>query len=254
MPSIYLICLYAILIFAIFGWILSLATDHYSHVDSMWALFFGVTTYVSALFNYAFNERTIVIMVLITVWALRLSVYLTWRNWGKEDKRYAVIKQNNEPYFWLKSLYLVFGFQAILAWLISYPLFAAIDSNAPLNMIDLLAINLVLLGLYWETLADWQLSAFKSNPNNIGQVMNRGLWRYSRHPNYFGECLIWWGFFLFALATGAWWSIFAPILMTVLLLKISGVALLESTIIDRRPAYHEYIATTNAFIPGLPKS
>jgi steroid 5-alpha reductase family enzyme len=95
-----------------------------------------------------------------------------------------------------------------------------------------------------------QLSNFKAKPNNAGMVLNTGLWRYSRHPNYFGECCVWWAFYSFALAGGAWWAIISPILMTLLLLKISGVSLLESTIVDRRPAYAEYIRTTNAFFPG----
>jgi steroid 5-alpha reductase family enzyme len=104
-----------------------------------------------------------------------------------------------------------------------------------------------------ETVGDWQLARFKANPTNRGKVMNRGLWRYTRHPNYFGECLIWWGFFLFAVPAGAWWSILSPVLLTFLLLKFSGVTMLEETIVDRRPAYREYIVSTNAFIPGLPK-
>ena len=102
----------------------------------------------------------------------------------------------------------------------------------------------------FETVSDWQLARFKANPSNHGGVMDRGLWRYSRHPNYFGECLVWWAFFLFAIPTGTWWSLISPILMTVLLLRVSGVTLLEATIVHRRPAYRDYIATTNAFIPG----
>ena len=110
-----------------------------------------------------------------------------------------------------------------------------------------------LVGFYWESVADWQLSTFKANPNNKGKVLNTGLWRYSRHPNYFGECCVWWGFYLIALASGAWWAIISPILMTLLLLKVSGISLLESTIAERRPAYVDYINKTNAFVPGNPK-
>lgn len=253
-PDIYLYALYAIALFALSGWLLSLATDHYSHVDCMWSLFFAITAFSSALFIYEFSFRTMVILALVTVWALRLSIHIAWRNWGQEDLRYAVIRQNNEPHFWIKSIYIVFAFQAVLAWVISYPLFAAIQSEIPFHFLDVIALNLVLLGLYWEIVADWQLAKFKANPANKGKVMNQGLWRYSRHPNYFGECLIWWGFYLFALACGAWWAIFSPILMTLLLLKVSGVALLESTIVERRPEYADYIANTNAFIPGLPKA
>ena len=109
------------------------------------------------------------------------------------------------------------------------------------------------VGMIFESVGDWQLSRFKADPANHGKVMDRGLWRYSRHPNYFGECLIWWGFFLFALSAGAWWAVAGPLLLTYLLLRFSGVTLLEETIVDRRPAYRAYIARTNAFIPGPPK-
>jgi steroid 5-alpha reductase family enzyme len=253
LPEIYLYALYSIGIFAVCGWLLSLATNHYSHVDCMWSLFFLMTAITSATLIDEMSLRTVVILVLVGVWALRLSIYIGWRNWGKEDLRYAVIRQNNEPHFWIKSFYIVFAFQAVLAWVISYPLFVSIQSAVPFHFLDIIALNLVLLGLYWEIVADWQLAKFKAHPANKGKVMNQGLWRYSRHPNYFGECLIWWGFYLFALASDAWWAIFSPILMTILLLKISGVALLESTIVERRPDYADYIAKTNAFIPGLPK-
>ena len=107
--------------------------------------------------------------------------------------------------------------------------------------------------MIFEGIGDWQLSRFKADPENHGKVMDRGLWRYTRHPNYFGECLIWWGFSLFALAAGAWWTVVGPLLLTYMLLKFSGVTLVEQTIVERRPAYREYITRTNAFIPGMPK-
>lgn len=254
LPDVYLYALYAISLFALCGWLLSLATQHYSHVDCMWSLFFAMTAFTSIYFADELHFRATVIMTLVIFWAFRLSIYIAWRNWGQEDLRYAVIRQNNEPNFWIKSIYIVFGFQAVLAWIISYPLFAAIQSKVSFGLIDVIALNFVLVGLYWEIVADWQLARFKTKLENNGKVMNQGLWRYSRHPNYFGECLIWWGFYLFALATGAWWAIFSPILMTLLLLKVSGVALLESTIVERRPAYVQYMAKTNAFIPGWPKA
>jgi steroid 5-alpha reductase family enzyme len=188
------------------------------------------------------------------VWALRLCLYLTWRNWGPhEDHRYAAIRNNNQPHFWFSSLYIVFGLQALLAWIISMPLFGAIESNIAFNYLDVLGIVLFAIGFIWEVTADWQLSVFKAEPHNHGKVLDTGVWRYCRHPNYFGECCVWWGFYLIALAAGAWWSLVAPLLMTLLLLKVSGVALLEKDIAERRPAYLVYIKSTNAFIPWLPK-
>jgi steroid 5-alpha reductase family enzyme len=163
------------------------------------------------------------------------------------------IRQNNEPHFWLKSIYIIFGLQAVLAWLISMSLFGAFNGGTPINLLDYLGIFLVILGFFWETIGDLQLTRFKSNPNNKGKVLNTGLWRYSRHPNYFGEFCIWWGLYLISMAAGAWWTLISPILMTVLLLKVSGVSLLESTIIERRPLYADYIKNTNAFLPWRPK-
>lgn len=251
--SLYLYSFYAIGAFALFGWMLSLMTNKVSHVDSMWSLFFVLAGYSVALLNYEATTRILVVLTLLSIWGVRLCVHISWRNFDHEDQRYVVIRQNNEPNFWFKSLYIVFGLQAVLAWIISLAIYGALDGETPFNALDYLGLILVAFGLYWEVLADWQLQQFKANPANADQVLNTGLWRYSRHPNYFGECCVWWGFYLFALAAGAWWAIFSPILMTFLLLKVSGVRLLESTITERRPAYLDYIRNTNAFVPGLPK-
>jgi steroid 5-alpha reductase family enzyme len=194
------------------------------------------------------------VLVLVTIWALRLFIYLTIRNWGPhEDHRYVEIRANNQPNFAFKSIYIIFGLQAVLAWIVSTSLFGAISSYASINVLDYIGAAIVLFGFIWETIADTQLSQFKANSNNKGKVLATGLWRYSRHPNYFGECCVWWGFYLIALAGGAWWAIVSPILMTLLLLKVSGVSLLEKTITERRPAYADYIRRTNSFIPGWPK-
>lgn len=251
--SLYLYSLYAIGAFALFGWMLSLMTNKVSHVDGMWSLFFVLAGYSVALLNYEFTTRILVVLTLLSIWGVRLSVHISWRNFGHEDQRYVVIRQNNEPNFWFKSLYIVFGLQAVLAWIISLAIYGALDGETSFNALDYLGLILVAFGLYWEVVADWQLQQFKANPANANQVLSTGLWRYSRHPNYFGECCVWWGFYLFALAAGAWWAILSPILMTFLLLKVSGVSLLESTITERRPAYLDYIRNTNAFVPGLPK-
>jgi steroid 5-alpha reductase family enzyme len=194
-------------------------------------------------------------LVLVALWAARLTVYIARRNRGApEDRRYASMRAAHGPGFWWKSLYLVFGLQAILAWVISLPLLAAILGVRSLGWLDYLALALWLVGLAFEALADRQLAEFKSRPENAGQVMDRGLWRYTRHPNYFGEACMWWGLYLFALAAGGWWSLPAPILMTWLLLRVSGVRLLEQDIGERRPGYRDYVRRTNAFIPGPPRS
>lgn len=249
----YFISLYAMLGFALLGWVISLFRKKVSHVDTMWSLFFLLAGLTTAYLTQPLSSRASIVLILLGVWSVRLAGYITWRNKGHEDARYEVIRQNNQPYFSFKSLYIVFGFQAVLAWIISIVLFANVQSQMALSVIDLMGMVVVLFGLIWEAVADWQLTQFKANPAHQGKVMDKGLWRYSRHPNYFGECCVWWGFYLFALAIGAWWAMISPILMTVLLLKVSGVSLLESTIVNRRPAYAQYIAQTNAFIPGPKK-
>jgi steroid 5-alpha reductase family enzyme len=148
----------------------------------------------------------------------------------------------------------VFLLQSTLAWLISLPLLAAVSSKSDLGAVDAIALLVFATGLIFEAGGDYQLARFKANPANKGKVLDSGLWRYTRHPNYFGDFCIWWSFFLFAVATGAWWSILGPLLMTVLLLKVSGVAMLEKTISERRPAYADYIRNTNAFFPGPSRS
>ena len=184
----------------------------------------------------------------------RSASYLTWRNWGTpEDRRYQVIRRHNEPHFALKSLYLIFGLQGTLAWIISLPLLAAIAAPGPITMLDYAGVALWVLGFGFESVGDWQLARFKSIPGNHGRVMDQGLWRYTRHPNYFGDFCIWWGFYLIGLAAGGWWSAVGPLIMSFLLLRVSGVALLERDITERRPAYRDYILRTNAFFPGAPK-
>lgn len=252
--DVYLAGLATLLILALLGWLLSLVLRNVNLVDSLWSLFFlaAAVTYASLLPETA--PRTGLILALVIVWALRLAGHLAMRNWGKpEDRRYQAIRANHTPGFAWKSLYIVFGLQAVLAWLISLPLHAAIVSPTPLGLLDVFGVALVLAGLTVETLADRQLSRFKRDPANRGRVLDQGLWRYSRHPNYFGEACLWWGFGLLASAAGAWWALASPVLMTFLLLRVSGVVLLERDIAERRPAYRDYIARTSAFIPWPPR-
>ena len=185
--------------------------------------------------------------------AARLCLHITVRNHGEpEDRRYQKIRANNQPGFEWKSLYLVFLLQAILAWIVALPLMAT-RSESGFGLLDVAAIGLIGFGIVFEALADWQLVRFKARPDTGGRVLDTGLWRYSRHPNYFGECCAWWGFGVLGFAAGAWWSLASPILMTVLLLKVSGVTLLEVDIGERRPGYARYIRETSAFVPRKPK-
>jgi steroid 5-alpha reductase family enzyme len=251
----YLAALVCLLAAGTITWLISLRKKDVSIVDSLWALFFLIAAAVYVGLSEFTGPRAGIVMLLVTLWAVRLSSYITWRNWGEpEDRRYQAIRERNQPNFEIRSLYLIFGLQAALAWIVSVPLLGAIASSSALNPLDFAGIALCVLGILFETVGDAQLSRFKANPANAGQVMDRGLWRYTRHPNYFGDFCVWWGFYLLALAGGAWWTAIGPALMTVFLLRVSGVSLLESDIGERRPAYADYIARTPAFLPWFPKS
>lgn len=247
----YIIALFVILAIGVASWVLSIFRKDVSFVDSLWSLFFLAAAAVFAIAADPLSTKGKVVLVLVALWALRLSIYITARNWGQpEDYRYRSIRANNEPGFVFKSFYIVFGLQGVLAWLVALPLLPAITSAHELNWIDGVAATLWVIGFIFEAGGDYQLSRFKARADSKGQVLDTGLWRYTRHPNYFGDFCIWWSFYLFAVASGAWWSIASPLLMSILLLKVSGVAMLEKTISERRPEYADYIRRTNAFLPG----
>ena len=233
------------------GWLYSLWRRNVNIVDSLWPLFLLAAAGIYAALTPAHGPRTLLVLLLTATWALRLSLYLAWRNRGKpEDRRYQAIRRNNEPGFTFKSLYIVFGLQAVLASIVSLALLAAVDGGTPLGVWDALGVLLWLLGMVFQVGGDAQLAVFKADPLNRDRVLDRGFWRYTRHPNYFGEFCIWWGFYLIAIGTGGVWTVLSPLLMSVLLLKVSGVALLERDIGERRPGYAEYVRATNAFFPG----
>lgn len=253
--QLYLYGLIAALVLPSLTWIVSLFRGDVSIVDSLWSLVFLA---LCATWFYAHGyatPRSVIVFALVACWALRLSAYISWRNWGEgEDARYQAMRRKYSPNFAIKSLFIVFLLQGLLAWIVAMPLLASVTGSRTLNLIDGLAAVLVLFGILFESIADAQLAAFKSRPDSRGRVMNNGLWRYTRHPNYFGEFCVWWGFYLFAIAAGGWWSILSPLLMTFLLLRVSGVSLLEKDIAQRRPGYREYAESTNAFFPGPPRT
>lgn len=258
---------------ALLVWCLSVYLRNVAIVDSLWSVMFILLGASFALAAPRLDERALLALALVCVWGMRLAVHITWRNLGHgEDRRYQAIRARNEPNFALKSLYLVFLLQAVLAWIISLPLLGAIlagtdvaglgsrgavrgmdGASAALGMLDYLGAAVWLVGFVFEAGGDWQLTRFKADPANKDKVMDRGFWRYTRHPNYFGDFCVWWGLFLIALGAGAWWSAAGPMLMSVLLMRVSGVSLLEKDIGERRPKYADYVRRTNAFFPGPPK-
>jgi steroid 5-alpha reductase family enzyme len=251
----YLFALALILGVAVAAWVLSIAIRNVAFVDSLWPLFFLIAAVIFAVEAAPLSARGLLVTILVAVWALRLSIYITARNWGEpEDYRYQKIRANNEPGFAFKSVYIVFGLQGVLAWIIAMPLLPAIMIPGGIGPIEILATVLWLVGFVFEAGGDYQLAQFKRDSSSKGRVLSAGFWRYTRHPNYFGDFCIWWAFYLFAFAAGGWWTLLSPLLMSFLLLKVSGVAMLEKTITNRRPEYAEYIRRTNAFFPGAPKS
>lgn len=231
-------------------WLVSLSARDVSIVDSAWGFLVLVPAIVVAAQLPQMGPRAWPVLLLAGAWALRLSVHIAWRHRGQpEDRRYQAIRRRNEPNFGFKSVYLVFGFQALLAWIVALPLMAGAASPAPWSALDVAGLLLVGFGLVFESVADAQLARFRAHPHAEDAVMDRGLWRHSRHPNYFGECCVWWGFWLMAMAAGAGWTVLSPLLMTVLLLKVSGITLLEDDLRARRPGYADYVRRTSAFVP-----
>lgn len=239
-------------------WTLSLVLHDVSIVDVFWGLGFVMIAHCARTVTTGLEPRAWLVTVLVTAWGGRLALYLLWRNWGAgEDYRYAAMRRRYGARFPVVSLAVVFALQAVLMWVVSLPVQLAIASPGPeqLGWLDAAGVLLVATGLLFETVGDLQLARFKRDPANRGRVMDRGLWRYTRHPNYFGDAVVWWGFFLFALTTPAHaWTIVGPLTMTYLLTRLSGVPLLEKKLVRTRPAYADYVARTSNFVPWPPRS
>lgn len=238
-------------------WLVSLTLKNSSIVDIFWGAGFVISAWIYfVLTPEGLETRKWLIVTLTTIWGLRLSLHILRRNWGKgEDFRYRKWREENGSKWWWLSFFKVFLLQGVLMWIISTPLLAAQVNPTPNKLIwlDYLGIGLWIIGFYFETIGDLQLAHFKADPANKGRILKTGLWRYTRHPNYFGDAAQWWGFYLIAVAGGGFWTIFSPVLMTILLRRVSGVTLLEKTLQDTKPGYKEYIETTNAFIPWFPR-
>lgn len=247
---------FTILILMILLWLVSLAIKNSSIVDIFWGTGFVITYWVSTWINPAeLSTRGFLLGALVTLWGLRLSIYIFLRNHGQpEDFRYAAWRSEAGQSWWWRSFFKVFLLQGVILWIVATPLIAAQTAlSTPLKCTDFTGAALWLIGFIFEAGGDWQLSRFKSNPSNKGKLLTTGLWSLTRHPNYFGDAAQWWGFWLIAFAGGAWWTVFSPLLMTFLLMKVSGVAMLERTLTKTKPGYEEYIARTSEFFPWLSK-
>jgi steroid 5-alpha reductase family enzyme len=195
-------------------------------------------------------------VTMLAIWGLRLSIYLAWRNLGKgEDFRYRKFRKDyGENRYWWISFFQTFLLQGILMWLISAPLLGAqYYSRNTFGISDFIGIALWIIGFVFEAGGDIQLARFKADPANKGRVLNRGFWHYTRHPNYFGDAAVWFGYGFICLSAGSYWPISGSVLMTALIIKVSGVALLEKTLSETKPEYKDYVEKTSAFIPWFPK-
>ena len=239
-------------------WLESVRRKDASIVDLAWGMGFVVVAW-TAYFSASTTTSTtqLLLPVLATVWGIRLSGYLTWRNHGKpEDFRYQAMRQKWGGSFPFVSLLTVFVLQGTVMWIVSLPLQVGIGTaNRNIEWLLIAGIIVWVIGLFFESCGDWQLARFKGKPENAGQVLDTGLWRYTRHPNYFGDFVVWWGFYLVAISqSDAIWSIVGPIVMSIFLMRVSGVTLLEKTLSKTKPQYAAYVAQTNAFFPGPRRS
>jgi len=238
-------------------WIWSVRITNASIVDIFWGAGFVVVNTFYVFHLEKIEPRNLLISVLVLIWGLRLTMYLAYRNIGKgEDYRYQEFRKNyGEKRYWWFSYFQVFLLQGVLILIISLPLFGVhySGSSAPLFWLDYLAILTWAIGFIFEAGGDYQLYRFKKNQKNKGKVLNTGFWKYTRHPNYFGDVLVWWSYGLFSIAAGGYWQVIGAILMTFLIIKVSGVALLEKTLHNTKPKYKEYVEKTNSFFPWFPK-
>jgi steroid 5-alpha reductase family enzyme len=238
-------------------WLVSIAIKNVSIVDLFWGFGFVLTSIFYFLKTDGYEPRKIILTVLATAWGLRLSIYLAWRNIGKgEDFRYKEFRRKyGENRYWWVSFFQTFLLQGVLMWLISAPLLGAqfYAQNNQLGFFDFAGITLWVIGFSFEAGGDFQLAVFKADSYNKGKVLDTGFWRYTRHPNYFGDACVWWGYGLFCIAAGSFIAVLGSILMTALIIKVSGVALLEKSLKDTKPQYREYIEKTSSFLPWFPK-
>jgi steroid 5-alpha reductase family enzyme len=238
-------------------WVVSIMLKNVSIVDLFWGFGFVLIAAFYFLHTEGFEPRKILITIIVALWGFRLSAYLAWRNIGKgEDFRYKEFrKKYGEKRYWWISFFQTFLLQGVLMWLISAPLLGAQYSiqNKALGILDYSGTALWTIGFIFETGGDLQLAFFRADPLNIGKVLNTGFWKLTRHPNYFGDSAVWWGYGLICLSAGSYLPVLGSVLMTALIIKVSGVALLEKSLKEQKPEYKEYIESTSAFFPWFPK-
>ncbi len=238
-------------------WIWSVFIKNVSIVDVFWGFGFVVVNVFFAFMSGELNARKILVLALVSIWGMRLAIFLAWRNIGKgEDFRYQEFRRKYGPKrYWWFSFFQTFLLQGVLIMIVSLPLLGihSSTSSGDLNVLDYIGIIVWLIGFVFEAGGDFQLTRFKQDVLNKGKVLNTGFWKYTRHPNYFGDSAVWWAYAIFSIAAGSYWQVVGSIVMTLLIIKVSGVALLEKTLNNSKPEYKEYIQKTNSFFPWFPK-
>jgi steroid 5-alpha reductase family enzyme len=238
-------------------WLISIVIKNVSIVDLFWGFGFVIVNTFYFFMSGDLNARKILLLILVTIWGLRLSIYLAWRNIGKgEDFRYQQFRRDYGPdrYWWI-SYFQTFLLQGALLMLVSLPLLGVNTAGAHkgLNWLDYIGIVMWLIGFAFEAGGDLQLTRFKLDPGNKGKVLDTGFWKYTRHPNYFGDSAVWWSFAIFSIAAGSYWQSVGAAIMTLLIIKVSGVSLLEKSLNNTKPQYRDYIQKTSSFFPWFPK-
>ncbi len=235
-------------------WGVSIAVKDASIVDIFWGPSFVVTAFIAWAVAPAVDALALTVLALVTLWGMRLGLYLFNRNHGNgEDWRYQKMRANHPDNFVSWTLYGVFGLQWGVMAVVSVPVVATILSGGTFNVITFIGIAIFTIGLAFEAIGDWQLSKFKADPANAGKVMNKGLWAWTRHPNYFGDATVWWGLGVIALGAGHWWTLIGPFVMTFFLVNISGKAMLERKLTKTREGYEAYLQNTSGFFPLPPR-
>ncbi len=250
----------AVAIAALMGVVMaiSIKSKNWSIVDTFWGLGFVVVAIVSFLISigHGNTDRRVIALVVPVVWGLRLAGYIHWRNHGKgEDPRYTSLLRHRKGPLIPYVIKTIFWAQGWVMWVVAIPISVAMFEHERVNAITWVGVALAAIGITFETVGDAQLARFKSDPANDGKIMDRGLWSWTRHPNYFGDICVMFAFWL--IACGAWVgvaTIFAPILMTRMLIAVSGKALLERRMARKRgPEYADYVARTSGLIPRPPR-
>ena len=253
-----LVGLGAILTVLTLVWMVSVKRRDASIADICWGLGFVLLAWLYCFLSPALTPRSWLVTVLITSWGTRLSQHIFRRNRGKgEDPRYQAMRASHGRAFWWRSLFTVFWLQGAILWFVALPLLVAVSAAQPaaLTPVDGLGIFLFAVGFGFEVVGDYQLERFRAEPYNRGNVLESGLWRYTRHPNYFGDATMWWGIYAVAASTpGGWLTVLSPSVMTLLLMRVSGVTLLEDGLKASKPGYRAYITRTPAFFPWFPRA